>query len=58
MRVEIGMKRRSKQTDPKLTIIRRAMTEATTRHSIGGRSKRYGGVKPVTLAAVKFSDQK
>jgi hypothetical protein len=53
MRVEIGIKRGSKNKDPKLALIRRADTEANTKYGIGGTAKRRGGQKPVTLPKLK-----
>lgn len=57
MRVEIGIKRGSKNKDPKLAMIRRADTDASTKYGIGGVPKRRGGMKPVTLAKVTFRDE-
>lgn len=57
MRVELGMKRGSKNKDPKLALLRRATTEATTKHGIGGRPKTRGGPKPVTLPKITLQDK-
>ncbi len=56
MRVEIGIKRGSKNKDPKLAMIRRADTDANTKYGIGGVLKRRGGPKPVTLAKINLRD--
>lgn len=52
MRVEIGLKRRSRNKDAKLALIRRADTERDTAYSIGGRTKLAKG-RPITLAPVR-----
>lgn len=39
MRVSLGWKRKSKNKDAKLALIRRADTERDTAYSIGGRTK-------------------
>jgi hypothetical protein len=57
MRVELGMKRGSRNKDPKLARIRQAMTAATDKYGIGGVEKRKGHKpRPVTLPKVELKD--
>lgn len=57
MKVELGMKRWSKNKDPKLARIRQGMSAATDRYGIGGREKTKGHrPRPVTLPKVDLKD--
>jgi hypothetical protein len=56
MRIEIGIKRGSKNKDPNLSRIRAAMTTATEKYGIGGVLKRRDTPRPVTLPKVELKD--
>ena len=53
MRVEIGSRRYSKSKDKKLELLRKATTEASTRHGISGAPKTKRLPKPITLPKLK-----
>lgn len=55
MRVELGQRRGSTNRNAKLALIRKADTEASSKFSLGGRTKRRGA-RPVSLPKLKFME--
>lgn len=52
MRVEIGSRRFTRSTDRKLELLRKATTEAQSKHGINGAVKSKRPPKPITLPKV------
>ena len=57
MRVEIGSRRFTRSTDRKLELLRKASTEAQSRHGINGALKSKRRTKPITLPKVSCLEE-
>ena len=53
MRVEMGSRRYVKSTDPKLELLRKATTEASSKYGINGAPKSKRRTRPITLPKLK-----
>lgn len=56
MRVDLGMKRYAGKENKTKAMLRRASTMASSSHTVSGKPKERGKVKPITLPKIEFGD--